>query len=86
MKKQMAIGSAFALALGLAACTPPADGEGEAAADEAMEAADDADGAMDGAMMEGEMMDGEMMGEADAAEGEGDDSSGVDQDGNPIQN
>ena len=96
MKKQMAIGSAIALAFGLAACTPPADSEGEAAGDEAMEATDEADGSMDGAMMDGEMMDGEMMdgemmdGEmmegADAAEGEGDGSSGVDQDGNPVQN
>jgi hypothetical protein len=81
MKKQMAIGSAFAVALGLAACTPPAEEEGDAMAEEAVEAVEEAASDEDGSM------DGEMTGEADAAEGEGEDgeTAGPDQDGNPIQ-
>ena len=81
MKKQMAIGSAFAVALGLAACTPPAEGEGEAAVEEAAEAVEEAAADAEDAV------DGEMTGEADAAEGEGEggETAGPDQDGNPIQ-
>lgn len=84
MKKCIAIGSAFTVALGLAACTPPAESDGEAAPEETVEMVEevspDADGAMDDAM-EGAMAD-----EASATEGEADDTSGPDADGNPIQN
>ncbi len=75
MKKHIAIGSAFAVALGLAACTPPAEGEGEAPVEEAAEAVE-----------EETATDGTMTGETDPAESEGDgeSTSGVDADGNPI--
>lgn len=80
MKKQIAIGSAFAVALGLSACTPPAEEEGEAMAEEVVEAAEeaaaDAEAAVDGAMTD----------EASADEGEGEGTDGLDPDGNPIHN
>ena len=74
MKKQIAIGSACAVALGLAACTPPAEGEGEATPEETVEAVEET------------VTDGTMTGETDPAEGEGEgeDTDGVDADGNPI--
>lgn len=83
MRKQFAIGSVIALAFGVAACTPPAENEGDNAAEEAMEEVEET-GAEADAAMDGEMMDGEMTQEASVAEGEGDVSTGVDQDGNPV--
>lgn len=78
MRKHIAIASVLTFALGLSACTPPA--ESEAATEEAAEAveATDADA----------VADGTMTGEASAEEvdDEGADATGTDQDGNPIHN
>ena len=81
MKKPIAIGAVCAVALGLAACTPPADEVAEAPAEEAVAPIEEAPAA-EGAM------DGTMTGEAVAEEGEGDggDTTGPDEDGNPIHN
>ena len=80
MKKQIALGSAFAVALGLAACSPPAEEETDAMAEEAVEAVEDAGDEAEAAV------DGEMTEAADAAEGEGETTDGLDPDGNPIEN
>ena len=49
MKKYLTVGTAFTIALGLAACTPPAEGESEAAPEEVVE-----DGTMTGEASEEE--------------------------------
>ncbi|MEO1221968.1 MAG: hypothetical protein AAFY42_11535 [Pseudomonadota bacterium] len=75
MKKHIVIGSALTVALGLAACTPPAESEGDGATEEAAEAVEE-EAAVDGTMTE----------DASAEEGggKGGDTTGPDEDGNPI--
>ncbi len=81
MKKHFAIGSAFAVALGVAACTPPADGDGETAPEAATAPEEEV-------TTDETPVDGTMTGETSAEEGEGEggDTQLVDKDGNPIHN